>query len=94
MDKFHVQYFARNCTGISPCLTIKEHMVHKGDLIKAIQRIYVVPRNYVVPSTARGADPTQVLTPLTIVLNRSSLAASRSAITGWEAADRAGIHSA
>jgi hypothetical protein len=67
-DKFYVQYFARNCTGISHCLTITEDMVPKGDPIKVIQR------NYVVPGTARGADPTQVLNPVTIVLDRSTLA--------------------
>jgi hypothetical protein len=66
--KFYVQYFARNCTGISHCLTITEDMVPKGDPIKVIQR------NYVVPGTARGADPTQVLNPVTIVLDRSTLA--------------------
>lgn len=70
-DKFYVQYFARNCTGISHCLTITEDMVPKGDSIKVIQR------NYVVPGTARGADPTQVLNPVTIVLDRSTLAANR-----------------
>lgn len=70
-DKFYVQYFARNCTGIPNCLTITEAMVPKGDPVKIIQR------NYVVPGTTRGADPTQVLNPVTIILDRSMLAASR-----------------
>lgn len=71
-DKFYVQYFARDCTGISPCLTITEAMVPTGDPIKIIQR------NYVAPGTARGADPTQVLNPVAIILDRSTLpAASR-----------------
>ena len=70
-DKFYVQYFARNCAGIAHCLTITEEMVPKGDPIKVIQR------NYVVPGSARGADPTQVLNPVTIILDRSTLAASR-----------------
>jgi hypothetical protein len=70
-DKFYVQYFARDCTGISHCLTITEAMVPKGDPIKIIQR------NYVVPGSTRGADPTQVLNPVAIILNRSALSASR-----------------
>lgn len=69
--KFYVQYFARNCTGISHCLTITAAMVPKGDPIKIIQR------NYVVPGTARGADPTQVQNPVAIILDRSALSASR-----------------
>jgi hypothetical protein len=70
-DKLYVQYFARNCAGLSHCLTITEDMVPKGATIKIIQR------NYIVPGTARGPDPTQLVNPFAIILNRSSLAASR-----------------
>lgn len=70
-DKLYVQYFARNCTGIFHCLTITEDMVPKGASIKIIQR------NYVVPGTARGPDPTQLVNPVSIILDRSSLSARR-----------------
>lgn len=69
--KLYVQYFARNCTGISHCLTITEDMVPNGAAIKIIQR------NYVVPGTARGPDPTQLVNPVAIILDKGSLAASR-----------------
>ncbi len=61
--KFHVHYFARDCTGLPDCLPLTEDLVPRGDAIKIIQR------NYVVPGTARGADPTQVLNPYVIVFN-------------------------
>lgn len=65
--KFYVEYFARDCTGIQHCQQITEKMVPKGNVVKVIQR------NYVVPGTARGVDPTLVLNPVAIVLKRSSL---------------------
>lgn len=65
--KFYVQYFARDCTGIRNCQQITEQMVPKGNVVKVIQR------NYVVPGSARGPDPTKVLNPVAIILNRSSL---------------------
>jgi len=70
-DKLYVQYFARNCTRISHCLTITEDMIPKGAAIKIIQR------NYVVPGTARGPEPTQLVNPVAIILDRSSLTVSR-----------------
>jgi hypothetical protein len=70
-DKLYVQYFARNCTGIAHCLVITEDMIPKGAAIKIIQR------NYVVPGTARGPDPTQLVNPVAIILDRSSVTASR-----------------
>jgi hypothetical protein len=42
---------------------ITEKQVPRGEAIKIIQR------NYVVPGSARGADPTKVLNPVAIVLN-------------------------
>ncbi len=59
-DQFYVHYFARNCFGIPHCSVVTEAMVPKGDVMKVIQR------NYIVPGTSRGADPTQVLNPVTI----------------------------
>jgi hypothetical protein len=70
-DKLYVQYFARNCAGIAHCLTITEEMVPKGAAIKIIQR------NYVVPGTARGPDPAQLVNPVAIILDRSALTAGR-----------------
>jgi hypothetical protein len=60
--KFYVQYFARNCTGIPDCTTISEATIPRGDLLKIIQR------NYVVPGTNRGADPKLVINPTIMVL--------------------------
>lgn len=65
-DKLYLQYFARNCTGITNCTEISEATVPRGELIKIIQR------NYVVPGTTRGADPTQVVNPAIIVLKPKS----------------------
>lgn len=65
--KFYVQYFARDCRGIRPCQTITEQMVPRGEAVKVIQR------NYVVPGSARGADPSQVLNPVAIVLDRAAM---------------------
>jgi hypothetical protein len=61
-DKFYIQYFARNCSGIENCTVISEAAVPKGQWIKVIQR------NYVVPGTTRGADPAKVVNPALIVL--------------------------
>ena len=65
-DKFYVHYFARNCFGIPNCSTVTEAMVPKGDVMKVIQR------NYIVPGTARGADPALVLNPITITFKPQS----------------------
>ncbi|MGZ3808452.1 MAG: hypothetical protein ACXVCE_10225 [Bacteriovorax sp.] len=65
-DKLYVQYFARNCTGIPNCTTVSEAAVPRGDWIKIIQR------NYVVPGTTRGADPTQLVNPTIIVFKPKS----------------------
>lgn len=62
-DKFYVQYYARDCRNIPNCVTITEDMVPRGNLIKIIQR------NYVVPGSTAGPDPTQVVNPTLIVLN-------------------------
>jgi hypothetical protein len=62
-----VHYFARNCFGIPNCSVITEAMVPKGDVMKVIQR------NYIVPGSSRGADPTQVLNPITITFQPKSV---------------------
>lgn len=61
-DKFYVQYFARDCSGIANCTAVSEAAVPRGDWIKIVQR------NYVATGTTRGADPTQVVNPTIIVL--------------------------
>ena len=66
-EKFYVHYFARNCFGIPNCSIITEAMVPKGDIMKVIQR------NYIVPGSSRGADPTQVLNPITITFQPKSV---------------------
>lgn len=62
-DQFYVQYFARDCTGLSHCFEVTEEMIPKGETVTFIER------NYVVPGTARGADSRQTLTPLVIVFD-------------------------
>ena len=63
-NKLYVQYFARDCSGIRNCEQITEKMVPKGNVVKVIQR------NYVVPGTARGVNPTLALNPVAIFLKR------------------------
>lgn len=65
-DKLYLQYFARDCSGIPHCTEISEAIVPHGEKIKIIQR------NYVVPGTARGADPTKVVNPSIFVLKPKS----------------------
>ncbi|WP_027157221.1 hypothetical protein [Methylobacter luteus] len=62
-DPFYVQYFARDCTGLSHCFEVTEEMIPKGETVTFIER------NYVVPGTARGADSRQMLTSLVIVFD-------------------------
>jgi len=65
-EKLYVQYYARNCFGIPNCNTVTEAMVPKGDVLKVIQR------NYIVPGTSRGADPSLVLNPVMITFRPQS----------------------
>jgi hypothetical protein len=65
-DHFYVQYFARDCGSLPHCFTVTEDMIPVGNLLKFLQR------NYIVPGGTRGADPTQVLNPTLIVLNGAS----------------------
>lgn len=65
-DKLYLQYFARDCSGIPHCTEISEAIVPHGEKIKIIQR------NYVVPGTARGADPTKLVNPSIFVLKPKS----------------------
>jgi hypothetical protein len=62
-DRFYVQYFARDCTGLAHCFEITEELIPKGETVTFIER------NYVVPGSARGADSRQMLTPLVIVFD-------------------------
>lgn len=70
-DRFYVQYFARDCTGLAHCFEITEEMIPKGETVAFIER------NYVVPGTARGADSRQTLTPLVIIFDGKARPSSR-----------------
>lgn len=70
-DRFYVQYFARDCSGLSHCFEITEEMIPKGETVAFIER------NYVVPGTARGADSRQTLTPLVIIFDGNARPSSR-----------------
>jgi hypothetical protein len=63
---FYVHYLARDCTGLHPCIQVPRKLVPIGEAIKVIQR------NYVVPGSRRGADPTKLLNPVAIVLDGTS----------------------
>lgn len=59
--KFYVYYFARDCTGLYPwCKEVPRTLVSRGEMIKIVQR------NYLNPGSRRGADPRQILNPVTI----------------------------
>jgi hypothetical protein len=59
---FYVQYLARDCAGLHPCLEIPTKLVPVGEAIKVIQR------NYVAPGSRRGPEPMRLLNPVAIVL--------------------------
>lgn len=61
-DKLYLHYFARDCRGLKNCSEITNEMIPVGDQIKIIQR------NYVVPESLRGPDPTQVIEPTLVLL--------------------------
>lgn len=62
-NNFYVYYFARDCRGLPNGVNVTEEMVPRGETVKIIQR------NYIVPGTARGPDPTQLLNPVAIVFD-------------------------
>lgn len=62
-DKLYVHYFARDCGTLPHCHEVTEEMVPRGEEVKIIQR------NYIVPGTARGADPRLLVNPSLIVLD-------------------------
>jgi hypothetical protein len=63
---FYVHYLARDCGGLHPCVEIPRKLVPVGETIKIIQR------NYVVPGSRRGPEPTKLLNPVAIVLDGKS----------------------
>jgi hypothetical protein len=63
-EKIYLQYFARDCSNLPHCLEVSEQLVPKGDKLKIIQR------NYIVPGSARGPDPTKLLNPRLIILKK------------------------
>ena len=60
---FYVQYLARDCTGLHPCLELPRKVVPLGETIKLLQR------NYVTPGSARGPAPAMLLNPVVVVLD-------------------------
>jgi hypothetical protein len=62
-DSLYIHYFARDCRDVEPCFQITAEMIPPGDAVKIIQR------NYVVPGTARGPDPRELVNPALIVLD-------------------------
>ena len=62
-DPFYVHYVARNCAGLHPCVEVSTKLVAPEETIRLIQR------NYVLPGSRRGPDPTKLLSPTLIVLD-------------------------
>ncbi len=77
-DKFFVQYFARDCTGLES--KTGGHCYSIGDKLPECFNVEDVScdmlnlslRAYIRPGTARGSDPTSALPPKVILLNRSN----------------------
>ena len=63
---FYVYYFARDCTGLHPCLEVTKQQVPTGGLLRLIQR------EYVMPGSAGGPDPTKLLKPVSLVFDGRS----------------------
>jgi hypothetical protein len=63
---FYLYYFARDCTGLQPCLEVTKQQVPTGGLLRMIQR------DYVRPGSAGGPDPTKILKPVAMVLDGRS----------------------
>lgn len=70
-DLFFVYYFARDCTGLAHCFQVTEELIPQGELLTFVER------NYIVPGTARGADPKQRLNSTVIVLDGAKRPSSR-----------------
>lgn len=64
---FYVHYVARDCTGFDPCIEVPTKAVPVGGMIKMIQR------NYVNPGSKSGPDPTKLVNPVGIVLERDAM---------------------
>jgi hypothetical protein len=76
-DRFFLQYFARDCTGLealtagSPCYSIGDQLPDcpdPGDLMCAT--LVLSLRNYLLPGSQRGPAPELTLNPLVITLQR------------------------
>lgn len=65
-DQLYVQYFARDCTGLTNCQELSEELVPPGETIKLIQR------DYVAPGTERGPDPNLLVQPAVVVFDGGS----------------------
>lgn len=71
-DRLYVHYFARDCTDLPNCHEITKDMIPQDGELKLIQR------DYVVPGSTRGPDPTLLVNPSLIVLDGASRPKSRS----------------
>ncbi|WP_074667163.1 hypothetical protein [Nitrosomonas communis] len=64
--KLYVHYFARECTDLPNCHEITRDMIPQDGELKLIQR------NYVVPGSTRGPDPTLLVNPSLIIFDGAS----------------------
>jgi hypothetical protein len=64
-DPFYVHYVARDCAGLHPCIEVSTKLVAREETMRFIQR------NYLVPGSRRGPDPTKLLNPIMIILDGS-----------------------
>lgn len=76
-DKFYVYYFARDCSDLAAltdghCLSITEAMIPlcSDPATQACHSVKIAQRDYVVPGTRRGPDPTLTLLPRLLKLKR------------------------
>lgn len=79
-DRFFLQYFARNCTGLET-LTDGSHCYSIGDLLPdctdpedlSCAMLVLSVRNYLLPGSQRGPAPELTLNPVVISLHREAV---------------------
>jgi hypothetical protein len=76
-DRFFLQYFARDCTGLetltkgSPCYSIGDQLPNCDDLTDLTCTLLVLSvRDYLFPGLQRGPAPESTLNPVVITLQR------------------------
>jgi hypothetical protein len=65
-EKLYIHYFARDCTDLPNCHEITRDMIPQDGELKLVQR------DYVVPGSTRGPDPTLLVNPSLIILDGAS----------------------